>query len=190
MYPQMGSSAHEYPLFDYIEKEFGAKLLRYHYDREEREPNVQDDKKTVSLSEKIRDAVFALSQRHTSIEKENQRERVLTIIEHCQAGAIELGELLEERIVNSEETVKILEEYCEYIYLLYQKIKECAGDSDWENEVVNAQISLEEYRNTIELKLSSGVVEKKMLFFWSIMQEIGNHCIQSGKRLSGINIIE
>lgn len=63
---------------------------------------------------------------HTEIKKAleaKQKESALTLLEHCQSGAISLGEMIEAEEGESFVTVSLLETYCEQVYQLYEQVR-------------------------------------------------------------------
>lgn len=53
-----------------------------------------------------------------------QSENALDLLGQCQDGAISLGEMIEETEGEDCATVRLLEEYCETVYQIYEKIRQ------------------------------------------------------------------
>ena len=67
-----------------------------------------------------------LGQAHREVEKALERKNralALDLLEQCQNGAVELGTMIEEQEGEGFPTVRLLEEYCEALYRLYERIR-------------------------------------------------------------------
>lgn len=68
-----------------------------------------------------------LGQAHREIEKALKQKKqalALDLLEQCQSGAVELGTMIEEQEGEGFPTVKLLEDYCEWLYQLYERIRQ------------------------------------------------------------------
>lgn len=71
-------------------------------------------------------SVRILGQAHQEIEKALERKNpmlALELLEQCQSAAIELGTQIEEQEGQGFSTVRLLEDYCEGLYQLYERIR-------------------------------------------------------------------
>lgn len=67
-----------------------------------------------------------LERAHREIEKALKRKNqalALDLLEQCQSGALELGTMIEDEEGEGFSTVKLLEDYCEWLYQLYERIR-------------------------------------------------------------------
>lgn len=74
--------------------------------------------------EQAKDFVRLLEQVHDEIKNAAGKENAaaLELLEQCQEGAIELGNLIEKTEGEGFVTISLLEDYCEQIYRLYEEI--------------------------------------------------------------------
>ncbi len=71
-------------------------------------------------------SVNILGQAHREIEKALEQKNhmlALELLEQCQSAAIELGIQIEEQEGQGIPTVRFLEDYCEWLYQLYERIR-------------------------------------------------------------------
>lgn len=82
-----------------------------------------------------------LDQAHDELKKIMQRKENKSnwnLLVNCQEGAIELGNLIEETEGEHCKTIPFLEQYCEQIYCLYEKVTQGENvDADKEYEILN-----------------------------------------------------
>lgn len=71
--------------------------------------------------------------------KEDQILQVIGILEECQDTAAAIGELIEETEGKNFKTIPLLEEYCELIYQLYERLAERGAFDDSEEEAAGSE---------------------------------------------------
>ncbi|MCI8514575.1 MAG: hypothetical protein HFI93_08140 [Lachnospiraceae bacterium] len=104
-----------------------------------------------------------LDQAHGEIKKAAKRGEkavVLELLGQCQAGSIELGTAIEAEEGEGFVTVRLLENYCEILYRLYEKIRL--------DEPVNAEKeekNLQKARIRIENSVRNDIIAKKEVVF-------------------------
>ena len=90
------------------------------------------------------DFLKLLEQAHDELKKLMQRKdnRInLNLLVNCQEGAIELGNLIEETEAEGCKTIPLLEQYCEQIYCLHEKLTQKERvDADIEYEILRQQL--------------------------------------------------
>jgi len=120
-----GYSMHEYPVYIKWEKQvqdLGAKIpYLYEFDKDAL-THIQPDR--VSLKERSRVKIKKLYELDNLARKSISNgvaDTLLQVMELCQNIAIELGESLEKYAISPERLVKCLEEYCELVYIIYER---------------------------------------------------------------------
>ncbi len=77
------------------------------------------------LKRQAEELAAQISQAHEQIRKYIEQKKIsqaMELMEDCQSGAISLGTLIEKTEGGDHPTVKLLEEYCELIYSLHEKL--------------------------------------------------------------------
>jgi len=77
--------------------------------------------------EQVEEFVNLLEQAHDEIRKAMEiqdNETAMELLEQCQEGAIQLGELIEKTEGKGFKTIPILENYCELVYQIHEEIRE------------------------------------------------------------------
>ena len=113
-----GGGMHDYPVYrvqeDILKENLGANPFRYTMPTEMPEKrNVKDLRgRCEELIEVMRQAQGQIGQMY----EQGNHEIIFDLLTGCQNLAVTLGTLLEERVKDSGETVRLLEEYCEKVY--------------------------------------------------------------------------
>lgn len=155
-----GSSMHEYPVYTKWEskiQDLGARIpYLYEFDKNDLIHTAPDRE---TLEERCRLRISKLYELNKLAEKaisSGESDKLSQIMALCQESAAELGEILEKSAVNSENTVRLLEEYCEAAYQIYES-KEDVNVSDVLDEmdyiVSQADTELELVRERKEIVL-------------------------------------
>ncbi len=154
VYPVKDGSLHDYPNYRMIEgllKQYrGLEISGFDYDSVFGNGTAQSEGQakeglgisnndgtegdgSVSISTTISDVVNALREAHITIEAACAGERfdeAQGVLAGCQDLAVSLGETIEDRGIDCGDIISVLEEYCEKIYFVYQKLS--AGEKDAE----------------------------------------------------------
>lgn len=80
-----------------------------------------------SQKRQLEEAIKAFSQAHEEIKARIAYEsavEAMELLEQCQQGAIQIGNLIEKTEGEDFPTISILEQYCELAYLLYGKVRD------------------------------------------------------------------
>ncbi len=165
--PRIAKGGHEYPYFEKLEKklidELGEKLLRYEYEPEAVKENMSKNKGKRTLLQEIREDVSLLAEAHTficgNLQQEDMLPAVLDTLEQCQALAVEMGGQIEKRGIHFEEMIRLLEEYCDLVFEVYQKIQNSLNSCDsaeqlsnYEEKIIDqAENVVQEKRNVVFL---------------------------------------
>ncbi|MCI9008361.1 MAG: hypothetical protein HFI13_09635 [Lachnospiraceae bacterium] len=106
-----------------------------------RKAQKEQAEKLVCLLDRVHDGI------KMSIET-GQKDQALDFLGQCQSGAINLGEAIEETEGEGFVTVKHLEEYCETVYQIYEKLRQ--GQSVGANQAFKGlRRSLTQVKNSI-----------------------------------------
>ena len=104
-----------------------------------------------------------LEQAHDELKKLMQRKdnrSNWSLLANCQEGAIELGNLIEETEGEDCKTIPFLEQYCEQVYCLYEKLTQGGNvDADKEYEL------LRQHLITIEVSMKHDIPIRKEVVF-------------------------
>lgn len=166
---------HEYPAYTKWEKQImdlGAKIpYLYEFDKNDLIHMAPDREQ---LKDTCRVRISKLSELHKLAGKaisSSESDMLSQVMALCQKSAIELGKSLEKSAINPENLVKLLEEYCEAAYRIYESIED-VNISDILDEmdyiVSLAETELESIKEKKEIVLlpfkASGW--KNMMPFW------------------------
>jgi phosphorylcholine metabolism protein LicD len=170
-----GGGVHEYPCYEKQENHFIESVNEYPFKYKFKKEDLENPER--AKMEKPRkqavDFLEVMNQAHQAIIvmlAKKQYETVLSLLESCQNGAINIGNLLEKRYGEGFGTVKLLEEYCEIIY----QIGELPGQVD---EAGNLPISVEDiagYLTEIYVAVSNSVKQipdRKEVVFMPVRAE-------------------
>ncbi|MCM1244675.1 MAG: LicD family protein [Roseburia sp.] len=140
--PIRAGSAHEYPSYEeqqeFLRKENAGQLFEYPFSKEEiqeaeaaRLSQRQAHLSEQSLKEKVIGFLPLFREAHGEIQsllESGDAESALGLLGECQNVAIEIGTMIEEEVGEGCATVRVLEQYCENIFLLHQKLQEAADE--------------------------------------------------------------
>ena len=131
---------HEYPWYQSEEKllydEKGVKLTkRYEFSKKDLEKEISPKQKTIKM--RIGELLGLLKEAQTETGKaiKNMDTAIaLELLSNCQDAAVGIGNVIEESFGEGSITVGLLEEYCEQVYLIYEKLA-ASGDSISDSDV-------------------------------------------------------
>lgn len=135
MVPIRGGSAHEYPSYaeqqEFLRKENAGQLFEYRFSREEMREAEEARLPKETLKDKVMGFLPLFQEAHKelcSLLENGDVKAALALLGECQNVAIEIGTMIEEKKGEGCATVGVLEQYCENIFLLHQKLQEPAQD--------------------------------------------------------------
>lgn len=178
MYPVAGYTEH-YPFYRAMESQMtehlGYEFLRYHFDSDEYERTISERHPRSNLSKQSAETFELLREAHRficdSIENKGSYPEVLDVLGQCQELAVTIGENYEHRAKNADRVVSRLEEYCEFVYHVFQRIEgasETLSDDAIKSEICT---SLAQYDNEFSGKEFLCVQERKEVVFLSYRSE-------------------
>lgn len=106
--------------------------------------------------------VKLLGQAHEEIKKKIEKKQypdVSELLEQCQQGAIELGNLIEGSEGEGFVTVQLLTDYCELVYQIYEKIQNGSTDALWVYKRLRKSLL------SIENSVRNDIKERKEIVF-------------------------
>ena len=136
MTPQIAVDyGHDYPVYekysDTLKERFGFELLRYKFDQRAYEDVLSKKEESIPLAESIKATGGLLHEAHeyiiSGLKSDGDVQEIIELLGQCQTLAISLGSKIEVRTAEHEETISVLERYCESIYEVYGKL--AAGGS-------------------------------------------------------------
>ena len=173
---------HDYPWYKAEEKllydEKGVKLTRrYEFSKKDLEKGISPKQKTLTM--RIRELLELLKEAQTEIGQAIEKQDIsaaLELLGNCQDVAVGIGNAIEESLGEGFATVGILEEYCEQVYKVYEKLAGAddfgadngitadsgMGDVSWKDQSVG---SLDTILHQIEESVQNDVRERKEVLF-------------------------
>ncbi len=151
MVPVRAGSDHDYPTYEaqqeFLKQEDAGQLFEYQFSREEMEKTaaVRHPKETLQI--KTMGFLGLFHEAHEEIRRFTAKgfwQQAMAILGECQNAAIELGTMIEEEKGEGTATVHVLEQYCETIFHLHQKMQEIPTDA-------GADLSSEELLDTLSV---------------------------------------
>lgn len=178
-----GGGAHDYPLFR-DQEEVLINLVpeypfQYQFDKDDlKNENRLPQRKLKRQAERF---IRVIAQAHKTMEdllREENYGNCDNLLETCQKQAIDLGTSIEEYYGEGYVTVKLLEEYCELLYDIYQMTEDASG-FDKEQVINVVQIQLAELWKRISESVRRNVTERKEIVFlpfkasaWDTLEDI------------------
>lgn len=136
MEPIREGSAHAYPYYEtfseYLVENTSAEIYQYTYHYSEWE-EVENERKQLSekgqlpLYEQLQQFLPLFKEIHESILqflKKKDWENAAGLIADSQDTAIEIGNRVEQEYSSADSLIQVLENYCEFLFLLYQQIQQ------------------------------------------------------------------
>lgn len=166
MHSVRDGGVHDYPWYKAEEKllydEKGVKLTRrYEFSKKDLEKGISPKQKTLTM--RIRELLELLKEAQTEIGQAIERQDIsaaLELLGNCQDVAIGIGNAIEESLGEGFVTVGILEEYCEQVYAVYEKL--AAGESFGDDQTIG---KLDIILHRIEESVQNDVRERKEVLF-------------------------
>ena len=145
-----GSAIHTYPVYRELEeiyrRKFGKNPTRYSFDRDDytppetRTPYKQQQKEILRL-------LLGIHERIGVLLGECNDEEIISFFQSCQNAAVSVGTAIENKFGSGTDTVKMLEDYCEKIYVASAGWNE-AKKLDLDNAVLKIDQSLDRLYET------------------------------------------
>lgn len=186
MVPIRTGGDHEYPSYavqqEFLEKEKGGQLFEYRFSRKEMEKTEEARLTKETLQSKVMDFLPLFHEAHEAVRcsvEGGTLEQATAILGECQNAAIELGTIIEEEKGEGTAVVRVLEQYCEIIFHLHQRIQELpenTGQGEFAGELCD---ELAAYENRLRDSAEKELKEKKEIVFipykisyWGAMESV------------------
>ena len=160
-----GGGVHDYPFYkkqeEQLKRNFGIQLPKYNFSEVDiqREETRMRKEKIAEMTNLIKTLARAHEILRTAI-GEQQYTEAMQLLGQCQEGAIGLGNAIEVLKGEGFRTVGMLEEYCERIYQIYEKLSQ-HGSVDAEG----AYQSLQEILTWVEESVTKDIKERREVVF-------------------------
>ncbi len=180
MKPVREGSAHEYPYYkgqqEYSSQELGMDAYQYEFrmcDREQEKPQQEEN-----LQDRVKPVLPLFHEAHQNVHElinQGNGDALAGLLEDCQNVAIQIGTMIEEERGEGHSTVKILEDYCEYLFQIHGCLfgnEEPFSIEEMDEKLLGFEIRLEKSVDT-ELK-----EKKKVVFipykvsYWKSMESV------------------
>ena len=195
MKPVRAGGSHGYPAYKNVHKgikeEAGIEPLQYHFPEKFME-RTESEKVERQSGETLKDQVSALlplfAEAHGELKRlvaEGQAEAVSGLLGECQDMAIQLGTMIEEEKGEGHPLVALLEQYCEQIFQIHQRLcSEMDGAEEAECLETNQQEMdcfdrLADFEHRFAESVERDLKEKKKVVFlsykrdgWGTMEEL------------------
>lgn len=132
MNPVRAGGAHDYPAYakqqEFIKKEDAGQLFEYQYSWKEMEETEALRQPKETLRSKVKGFLPLFREAHEEIQRLLQSgllEGVYDILGECQNVAIQIGTMIEEEKGEGHATVGVLEQYCETVFRIHEKLQRC-----------------------------------------------------------------
>lgn len=173
-------STHEYPYYkeqrDYSSEKLGAKLYQYEFRMCDREQEKLQQMET--LQDRVKSVLPLFHEAHQNVKElinQGNVEAVAGLLEDCQNVAIQIGTLIEEERGEGHSTVKILEEYCEYLFQIHGFLLENEGSYSIEE----MDRGLLDFEDRLDQSADTELKERKRVVFipykvsyWKSMESV------------------
>ena len=186
MNPVRTGSGHDYPTYEaqqeFLEQEDGGRLFEYRFSRKEMEESAAARQRKETLQTRVRDFLMLFHEAHETVccsVEAGAIQQAMAVLGECQNTAIGLGTMIEEEKGEGTATVRILEQYCETIFHLYQQIQELPENSCQDVLAEEIAVKLTVVENHLEESVEKELKEKKEIVFipyktsyWGAMESV------------------
>ncbi len=185
MKPVRAFDSHEYPSYKTVHegvKEKGRlEPYQYKFSKEEMEEAERERLPKETLQKKVRDFLPLFHEAHDQIRQTMETGDINSaaeILGECQNVAIQIGTMIEDVCGEGHATVRVLEQYCETVFRLHEKIngEEGAADAEESQKVCNELIGFEK---SLEESVRKDLREKREIVFvpyktayWDAMESV------------------
>ncbi|MDE6025324.1 MAG: LicD family protein [Lachnospiraceae bacterium] len=178
METKKGGAMHDYPFFlkqmDKFEQELGNNSYNYVFDVQDLNRNEELKKNDVKSS--VHDFLGILDKAYSIILRLLNTEEYpecFAILESCQTSAINIGEMIEAVYGEEHVSVRVLEEYCESIYEIYEALSEALITKEAASEALKC------ITQKVKKEITSTLLERREVAFlpfrakyWDAMKSI------------------
>lgn len=184
MNPVREGSTHEYPMYkkqqQYLIEELGIQTYRYEFSPEDAKRENRGQEET--LRDRVAGFLPLFSEAHQSLKslvEAGDTDACAGLLADCQNTAIQIGTMIEEERGGDLPSVKILEEYCEFLFHIHEGLgeKRLPAESLYED--------LLSYEKRWESSLEELKDRKEIVFipykaaYWNAMDSVWRAAVES-----------
>lgn len=196
MQPVQSGSSHEFPSYaeqqEFLEEESAGELFEYRFSMEEMKEAEAARLPKETLRGKVRDFLPLFHEAHEEIRSSLERgdvQAALGILGECQNVAVELGTMIEGEKGEGHSTVRVLEQYCEAVFQLYERLGEEGADGTIGKEG-NLSV-LASLTSRLSDSIEHDLKEKREVVFlpykvslWGAMESVWRAAVEDGDTTS------
>ena len=172
MTPALYSDAHSYPVYAHMEEDArrvtGFEFTKYHPDASLIEELHEKRVEHPPMRKELEASLAMLSDAHGYIRSvfmaESETDGIPELLMQCQELAIGMGERIEAKAREPEPVVRILENYCESIFHLYETLATGSGEGESVDDRYTSCDELEMWETRLRDSISM-IEEKKAIVF-------------------------
>ena len=192
MIPVRSGGSHDYPTYKkqmiQLEEEHDVKLFQYIFSKEEMEEVEASRLPKDSLQERVKSFLPLFHEAHGEIQNligNGEIPQAAGLLADCQAAAIELGTMIEEKKGEGHATVGVLEQYCENIFQIHTRLSEPSVSTQGEESLEEMLNSLIAFEDCLADNIEKNLKEKRQVVFipyktafWKSMEGIWQRMIE------------
>jgi phosphorylcholine metabolism protein LicD len=177
MKPVRAGGSHDYPTYakqlEFLRQEGAAEVYEYRFSKKEWQEVEESRLPKETLQSRVKGFLPLFDEAHEETFKLVEQGHcgdALELLGECQNVAIQLGTMIEEEQGESHATVRILEQYCETVFMIHQQLAE--GTLENRNDTVSCKelsqhisVLLKEKKQEIENSVDKDLKPRKEVVF-------------------------
>ena len=185
MEPVRVGDSHDYPAYqsvhEIIKGQMKIEPFQYHFSWQEMEKVNEKRTEKVTLKRQVQDFLPLFYEAHREIKAriaDDDRNAAAGILGDCQDVAIQIGNMIEGKLGEGNAMVKILEQYCETIFKLYEMLTG-DGECSQREELLEFCEKMKEFEGQLADSAKHNLQEKKEVVFvpykssyWGAMESL------------------
>lgn len=190
MKPVRAWDSHGYPAYknvhETIKDQMKIEPFQYHFSKEEMEEVNKKRMPKIALKKQVQDFLPLFSEAHDEIRRkiENlQWDAAAGILGECQEVAIQIGNMVEEKLGQGNAMIGVFEQYCETVFQFFEKL---TGDEDvFQEEISQFCENLSDYEQQFANCAEHDLEEKKEVVFvpykssyWGAMDSVWQEAME------------
>lgn len=175
MHVSKSGGVHDYPCYEKQERHFIEVVDDYPFKYNFKKEDLENEERSQRGKPRTQALNFIemMNQAHQAIVvllAKKDYNMVFSLLESCQSGAINIGNLLEKRYGEGFRTVKLLEEYCEILYQVGELLNSAGSDGTLSLTVENIATYLTEIYVAVSDSVRQ-IPDKKEIVFIPVRAE-------------------
>lgn len=171
MTPIRSGGSHVYPVYSkqerFLREQQAADFFEFRFSKEEYQ-QVEDSRlPKEDLKSRVKDILPLFGEVHVEIQRllyDGEWESALHVMGECQNVAVQIGTMVEEELGENHEVVKKLEQYCEALYCINQKLA-CADEEHVEELLHTISKELHNWEDVLSTSVENRICSKKEVVF-------------------------